>query len=258
MKNLKLIPIVASAAFTVIGCSSTPESNATLDTAHANFKAAQADPSVNKYSPIELKEAGDALAVAYAALKEDKEPAVIEHLAYMAKQKVAIAQTQAQLKTAEENIQNSTKERDKALLRARTMEADRLRNELNAKQTDRGMTISLGDVLFDTNKAQLKPGGAREVQKLAQFLRESPQRRVSIEGFTDSRGSDEHNQSLSERRAEAVKMELISAGIAAERINSHGYGEAYPVADNNTSAGRQMNRRVEIVIADEGKEIAPR
>lgn len=257
MKISKYIPL-AAVVIALSSCSSTPKSNATLESAHANFRIAQADPAVNKYAPIELKAADDALVKAEQALKERDKPARVEHLAYLAKQKVAIAQTQAKLKTAEAEIESGTAERDKALLRARTLEADRLRTELNAKQTDRGLTISLGDVFFDTNKAQLKPGGSREVRKLAKFLQENPQRSVSIEGFTDSRGSDEHNQSLSERRAEAVKNELLDAGIASERINSRGYGEAYPVADNNTSAGQQMNRRVEVVISETGKEIAPR
>lgn len=258
MKNVKLIPLVATVFFVLSSCSSTPKSNATLDVARANFQSAQADPDVNKYAPVELKAASDALAKADKSLKDRDNPATVEHLAYLAKQKVAITQTQAKLKTAEEEIKNGTAERDKTLLRARTLEADRLRSELNAKQTDRGLTISLGDVLFDTNKAKLKSGGAREVGKLAKFLQENPQRNVSIEGFTDSRGSDEHNQVLSEQRADAVKSELIAAGIASQRINSRGYGEAYPVADNNTSAGQQLNRRVEVVISDEGKDIAPR
>lgn len=260
MNTFKSASLITATALSlaIAGCSSTPKSNATLDTARANYQTAQADAAVVKYAPIELKDAGDALARADGALKEKEEPAVVEHLAYLAKQKVSIAQEQAKRKTAEETIKNSTAERDKTLLRARTLEADRLRNELNAKQTDRGLTISLGDVLFDTGKAQLKPGGSREVRKLAQFLQENPQRNVSIEGFTDSQGSDEYNQSLSERRAEAVKAELVDQGIPPERITSKGYGEAYSVADNNTSAGRQMNRRVEIVISDAGKQVTPR
>jgi outer membrane protein OmpA-like peptidoglycan-associated protein len=257
-KSTSALATILAASLCVVGCSSTPKNNATLDTAHANYQIAQADPNVQKYAPVELKDANDALAKADHALKEREKPAVVEHLAYLAKQKVAIAQTQAQLKTNEENIKNSSAERDKTLLRARTLEADRLRNELNAKQTDRGLTMTLGDVLFDTNKSQLKPGGAREVRKLAQFLQQNPQRNVAVEGFTDSRGSEEYNQSLSERRADAVKTELTDQGISPERITSRGYGKAYPVADNNTSAGRQMNRRVEVVISDAGKQISPR
>lgn len=258
MKIERSLLLTAVACIGIAGCSSTPKSNATLDTARTNYQVAQADPYVQQHAPIELKEAGDALAKAENSFKEKDNPAVVEHLSYMAKQKVAIAQTQAQLKTAEDNITRASADRDKALLQARTAEADRLRQELNAKQTDRGLTISLGDVLFDTGKSQLKPGGARELQKLVNFLQQNPQRNVSIEGYTDSQGSDEYNQSLSERRAEAVKNELTHMGIEEQRITSKGYGEGYPVADNNTSAGRQLNRRVEIVISEAGKQIAPR
>lgn len=257
MRNFKIISTFL-VAVAVYGCSSTPKNNAAIDDARANYQIAQANPTVQKYAAIELKEAGDALARADDAFKNKEKPAVVEHIAYLAKQKSSIALARAQQRSSDELIKNSTAQRDKILLQARTAEADRLRSELNAKQTDRGLTISLGDVLFDTNKSQLKAGGTREIKKLAQFLRENPQRSISIEGFTDSQGSEEHNLSLSERRAEAVKNELIDSGIESQRITSKGYGENYPVADNNTGAGRQMNRRVEIVVSDEGKQIAPR
>ena len=257
MRNSRIIPTLL-AVTAIYGCSSTPKNNAALDEARANYQIAQSNPTVQKLAAVELKDAGDALARADASFKNKDEPAVVEHIAYLAKQKSGIALARAQQRAAEDVIKNSTAQRDKILLQARTAEADRLRSELNAKQTDRGMTISLGDVLFDTAKSQLKPGGAREVKKLAQFLRENPQRNISIEGFTDSQGSEEYNLSLSDRRADAVKSELIDNGIESQRIVSKGFGESYPVADNNTSAGRQMNRRVEIVISDEGKQITPR
>lgn len=258
MRTLKKLLFIGTVCATIAGCSSTPKTNATLDAAQTQYQTAQADANVQKYAPIELKEAGDALGKAENALKEREDPPVVDHLAYLAKQKVAIAQTQAQLKTAEEEIKHATADRNKAILQARTREADWLRAELNAKQTDRGMTVSLGDVLFDTNKSQLKAGGMRTIQKLAEFLQQNPQRSVSIEGFTDSRGSDEYNQKLSEQRADAVKTALIDQGIAAERIASRGYGEAYPVAENDTNAGQQLNRRVEVVISEAGKAINPR
>lgn len=256
-KNVSAVVLVTAAA-AMAGCSSTPKFNATLDEAKSNYAVAQANPNVVKYSPIELKDAGDAIQKAEGSLKAREKPAQTEHLAYVAKQKVAIAQELAQLKVAEEAVKNSTAERDKTLLQARTMEADRLRQELNAKQTDRGMIITLGDVLFDTGKSELKSGGVRQVQKLAEFLTQNPQRKVSVEGFTDSVGSDEYNQGLSDRRAEAVRTALVGQGIAAERIVARGYGKAFPVAGNETAAGRQLNRRVEIVIADENKDITPR
>jgi outer membrane protein OmpA-like peptidoglycan-associated protein len=110
--------------------------------------------------------------------------------------------------------------------------------------------LTLGDVLFDTGQATLKPGAATTVDRLAQFMRDYPERSVRIEGHTDSAGSDDTNQGLSERRAQAVREALLQRGLEAPRIGAVGYGEARPIADNETAAGRQQNRRVEIVVSD--------
>ncbi|MEO7558921.1 MAG: OmpA family protein, partial [Nitrosospira sp.] len=131
-------------------------------------------------------------------------------------------------------------------------------NELNAQQTDRGVVVTLGDVLFDTNKAQLKSGGVRAVQKLADVLKQNPQRKIFVEGFTDSRGSDSYNQNLSERRANAVRDTLLGMGISGDRIATRGYGKNFPVASNDSDTGQQLNRRVEIVISDESGNIRSR
>jgi len=130
--------------------------------------------------------------------------------------------------------------------------------DLNAKKTVRGLVITLGDVLFNTNKAELKSGGIRNVQKLADFLKQYPKHVVLVEGHTDSTGSDSLNQELSDRRASAVRTALIDKGIGGDRVTTRGYGEAYPIADNDTAAGRQLNRRVEIILSDSNGNIAPR
>ncbi len=121
---------------------------------------------------------------------------------------------------------------------------------LNAKQTNRGMVLTLGSVLFSTNKADLKSGGARSLDKLTQFMQDNPKRNVMVEGYTDSTGGADYNQGLSQRRADAVQSALISDGIKPQRIATKGFGVDYPVASNDTSSGRQQNRRVEIVISD--------
>lgn len=120
------------------------------------------------------------------------------------------------------------------------------------------MVLTLGDVLFDLNKADLKASGEQTIGRLAQFMREYEDRRVRVEGYTDSTGKDSYNQQLSERRAEAVRDALVSQGIERRRVETKGYGEQYPVASNDTSAGRQQNRRVEIVISDEEGNIETR
>ena len=118
--------------------------------------------------------------------------------------------------------------------------------------------LTLGDVLFDFDKATLKSGGIRAVEKLSLFLLEYPERTVSIEGYTDSIGSEEYNRKLSLRRADAVRQALIERDISPRRIAIKGYGEQYPVASNSTEAGRQRNRRVEVVISDRRGEIVGR
>ncbi len=122
-------------------------------------------------------------------------------------------------------------------------------SDLKAQQTGRGWVLTLrNDLLFDTGSATLKAGGQRAVENLAQFMRRHPDREIAIEGFTDSAGSIEINRKLSEGRAAAVKSALVARGIEPGRIDARGYGPAFPVASNDTSTGRQLNRRVEIVI----------
>jgi outer membrane protein OmpA-like peptidoglycan-associated protein len=193
----------------------------------------------------------------------------------VAQRKVAIAQETAKRKGAEASVSQSEAERAKIQLAGRTEEADQARQqaqnaetrtrqlesqlaELNANKTERGLVVTLHDVLFDTNRARLKPGGIREVQKLADVLDKHPQRTVAIEGFTDSTGSDERNQELSEQRANAVRDALLGMGISANRITTRGYGKSLPVASNATQAGRQLNRRVEILFSDENGQIMSR
>ncbi len=130
--------------------------------------------------------------------------------------------------------------------------------KLKAIKADRGLVITLGDVVFDVNKSDLKTGGVSAVGKIVAFLKEYPTRGVMIEGFTDSTGELEYNQALSERRALAVRRVFQTNGIESARTDFIGYGEDFPVATNETAAGRQMNRRVEIIISDEAGVIPVR
>lgn len=130
--------------------------------------------------------------------------------------------------------------------------------ELNAKKTPRGLVITLGDVLFDVDRSALRPNGTRMVDRLAEVLKADPQRTVLVEGFTDSTGADAYNQTLSTERADAVRVALPAQGIASNRVVSRGYGKANPVGSNDTAAGRQMNRRVEIVLSNDSGQIQPR
>jgi outer membrane protein OmpA-like peptidoglycan-associated protein len=120
---------------------------------------------------------------------------------------------------------------------------------LQARPTDRGLVLTLGDTLFATGKAELKSGATVNLDRLTAFMNEYPKRTASIEGYTDSMGSEEMNQSLSQRRADAVKGYLVGQGVNSARLSSSGRGENSPVADNESAAGRQQNRRVEVVIS---------
>lgn len=171
-----------------------------------------------------------------------------------ARQQAAAAQQTAEQQAAALAAARTQQERDQALIAQQEQQL----KELDAKQTPRGMVITLGDVLFAVNKAQLSAGGVRNVQKLADFLNRYPQRKVLIEGHTDSTGSRSINQPLSERRADAVRSALVGMGIGVDRIETRGYAEDYPVASNNDAAGRQMNRRVEIILSDDKGNIVPR
>lgn len=122
----------------------------------------------------------------------------------------------------------------------------------NLRQTARGLVISLSDVLFDVDKATIKPGAERSLERIAAVLEQYPDHDIAVEGHTDATGSDEYNQKLSEERAASVLRELVEGGIDSNRITSVGFGESKPVATNATAAGRQQNRRVEVVVLGAG------
>lgn len=277
------------AAAVLAACSTAPMNNAMLDQARSDYRSAQDDPQTRDLAGGELKLAGDAVTTADAALQRGEQTVEVDHLAYVARQRVAIANETAKQKAAELAVSNAGAARDKTRLDARTNEADAagLKTvqaqrdtasakrdasdaqahataleaqlaDLNAKQTERGMVISIGDVLFDTDRAELRSGAARNVDKLVAFMKQYPQRRAMIEGFTDNTGSDSHNLSLSGRRADAVRTAMVDMGVGGERLTTHGYGEAFPVAGNDSAGGRQANRRVEIVLSDEVGNITPR
>jgi outer membrane protein OmpA-like peptidoglycan-associated protein len=255
-------------ALLICACASTPKSNAALESARTAVQTAEADPNVTKYDAIDLEAAKKDLEIAESAALHHDDAAVAQP-AYLAAQTARLAQLRASAKADDARVAAGQAERDRIQLAARAREADnakdraaRLQAEvdaLKAKPTDRGLVLTLGDVLFDTGKAELNSGGARKLDQLAQFLTEHPDRRVQIDGFTDSVGGDSYNQNLSERRADAVKYALVSRGIERTRITSQGYGKGFPVASNADASGRQLNRRVEIVIGGEnGAPVAPR
>lgn len=289
-KNLYCSMILIVAAL-VFGCNSEPK-NSLLTEAHNSYDSIRNDPGITN---IDLKEASEALSKADQALNEGESAASVSHLAYIAKQQVDIAQETAKRKATELAVANAAKH-DPVRLEARTVETDLASKrlvlveeiadrqaaaltdadinakgyqaviaqqkiqlkELNAKKTERGLVITLGDVLFDTNQAVLKSAAMRNVQKLADFLTRYSQYKVLVEGHTDSVGSNDLNQALSDRRADAVRIALVDMGIRTDRVNTRGYGEIFPIAGNDTAASRQLNRRVEIILSDNNGNLVPR
>lgn len=302
MKTRSTMSLLAAAVLAA-ACATSPVTTPTLDQARADFVAANNNPQVSQYAPLEFKQASDALDQANAAAARRESLNDVDRLAYVAKQRIATAMEVARAKAAEADIANASRERDQVRLEARTAEADRAKREAEAAQaqaaqaqaqaqaaqqqaaaaqeqnaalaqraaaleallvemhavkTERGYVVTIGDVLFATDKASLTPNGMSTLRKLADVMAQNPNRTVLVEGFTDSTGSSSHNQELSQRRAEAVASALAGMGVARERIAMKAYGEAFPVASNDTASNRQLNRRVEIVLSNEGAGIPPR
>jgi len=311
------------------GCST--HNNASLVQAQADYLALRQDPQVTTNAPVALHEAALALNRAERSWDEHRNQAEVDHLAYIAEQRIAIARKAAQEKIAQDEAQRLAQERDRVVLEARTREAERARQqaeasarqaeearrlaqtraleaqqaqlgeqarvreaelarlesekrareaeaarqqadqerqkaearaerirvleqqltEFKARETERGLELTLSGVLFEFDKASLKPGALHGLAPLVEFLKANPDREVVLEGHTDSIGNNEYNVRLSQHRAEAVRDYLAQNGIDARRITARGLGEQYPVASNNSEAGRLQNRRVEIIISNE-------
>ncbi len=235
----------------------TQEHLAYLAERKAQIAIARAEKSMAEKEIKRLADEKDAILLKSRDLqieKNSKELAAKEKKLDQAGRDAEQARRQAELKDAKAKEM----EADLAKAQAKGMEADLAKAqlkemeaelaELKGKQTERGIVLTLGDVLFETGKAKLMPGAFMTVEKLAAFLQKHPDRNVLIEGHTDSVGKAEYNLFLSQRRADAVDNALMVKGVATERMATKGYGETNPVAGNNTAAGRQQNRRVEIVV----------
>lgn len=248
MRKTLIFPALSLLALALSGCGTTPE-NTNLVAARTQYEALQSNPDSSRLAALETRDAFSALASAEVLSNENRKDPAIDQAAYLASSKIAMAQQTILMRQAQASIQGLDAERSKVRLDVRTAQLKALQ-DMNAKKTDRGTVVTFGDVLFDTGKAELRPGSLRNVQQLADFLRDNPERKVRVEGFTDSVGSDDYNQRLSERRAQSVAFALQRQGVTPERIVTAGYGEEYPVASNASAASRQMNRRVEVIISN--------
>jgi outer membrane protein OmpA-like peptidoglycan-associated protein len=237
--------------FVLAGCTALPNADPpALVEARASVAAAQADAEVAARAPAELQAARDSLARAERA---QGDPAELAHRAYLAAQRSRIARELAQARRHDAEIAVAGEEKyraaaaEAALARARAaQEAQSLSGRELARELER---LQAG-LRFESGRAALKPLGRRALENVARILRQDPERSLVIEGFTDDRGSEQANRVLSERRARAVRAALVAAGVPEERLVARGLGESYPVASNASPAGRQLNRRVEILIGE--------
>ncbi|HLG19179.1 MAG TPA: OmpA family protein [Bdellovibrionota bacterium] len=286
LKNSALLGAVVTFMLFQGGCASTSPA---VERARQTYDAAAQDPEISQNAPLALHDAKQSLDRADSLVQEGAEPEEMDHVAYIVERKIQIARNQSNQKKYEAELAGMSEGRQEIVLKSRTLEAERARKEaeeaqarareaekrvqeiettsqqakadlekqlaeLKAKETKAGTQITLREMMFEVEKADLTPGAIREIEKVAQVVQQNPSRQILIEGHTDSMGSDAYNQELSQQRARAVEQVLEQNDIPRDRITVRGYGEAFPIAPNTNSAGRQRNRRVEITILHEGKK----
>jgi outer membrane protein OmpA-like peptidoglycan-associated protein len=260
-------------ALALAACATAPQPNEQLEQARAEVQSFSADPMAQQSAGGDLDQARASLNQADSAFQQKRPPEEVNQLAYLALRHAQAGEARISEARARQSIAKAQDDRNRILLQAREREAAQAKAQaaatqselanarqelmdLQAKQTDRGLVMTLSDVLFDTGRATLKPGANRDMERLAQALRDNQNTRVKIEGYTDSVGSESYNQALSERRAEAVAEALRARGVPPTRYEVEGLGKDFPVASNATPEGRQQNRRVEIVFSDDSGRFA--
>jgi outer membrane protein OmpA-like peptidoglycan-associated protein len=277
---MKQVILIGTIGILLGACAAAPQRSEQLEQARAQIQTLSQDPLAQDAAGRDLEAARKSLQQAEAALQEKRQPALVDHLAYLALRHAEAGEARVSEARSRQEVARAQEDRNKILMEARSREAQNAQAQaessksqaqaaqaqlasaqqqladLQAKKTDRGVVVTLGDVLFDTGQATLKPGATLAMNRLATFLNANPQTRIIIEGHTDSRGSEEYNEVLSERRARAVATELISRGISPDQLQTLGRGKGYPVASNDTPEGRQQNRRVEIVFSDSSGQFA--
>ena len=270
---MKKLTLLTSALIFTTACTTTT-STGRIDEAQAVYDRALTLRGIQNAAASNMGAAKESLNRAKQSAEDGAKQGVVNHHAWVAIQQSEIAKEKLSIKNSQQRIEDANLHRQKLLLDARTKEAQEAESRadaatkklraaqaeaadlagqlenLKSEQSDRGLVLTLDDINFDLNSDELREGGTRTIERIAAFLSHHEKRQVLIEGHTDSSGSDAYNQNLSERRANAVSSALANYGIAASRLSTKGLGETYPVTSNETLAGRQKNRRVELIVAN--------
>lgn len=247
--------LVALALGGVTACA--PRQSRALEDARRAYLDAQSDPAVSRYAAVPLQEA--ALTLERAEREQRRGNASeVGHLSYVARQEVAKARQIASEKQARDEAAALSSVRDQVVVAAREQQVDAILAELaalEARETAEGLALTMRDVFFETDSAQLTPAARGDLARLATWLRDRPDRNVVIEGHTDSQGSDAYNADLALRRAQAVRAYLAQQGVEPARLLAQGYGERHPIASNASADGRRQNRRVEMLVMNPGRVV---
>jgi outer membrane protein OmpA-like peptidoglycan-associated protein len=286
MKLSKQVVLSVAIAAILSACSTPPPRNESLETARSVV------PEVEKSSragvaATDIANARKSLDAANRIAQAKGKRSDVDYEANNAVTSAQIANEKILTAQANEQVANGTAQRQAVLLQARERESQRnavqasdarqqasdalqradasaLRvnsletqlADLKVQKTERGLVLTLGDVLFETSQATLKPGAYATLDRLATALRENSGRKVVIEGHTDNVGSEQNNQGLSERRAQSVQAALMQRDVARSQISSLGKGENFPIGSNDSVDGRQSNRRVELIFTEDQPRVA--
>lgn len=282
--TLRLSALAAATGATLLSAcvSSPPVRNAQLVQAREAVHRLEQDPDAQRVAADQLRDARHDLQRADAASAKHRSPAEVTYLAYLADREAEAGKAYTDAFRTRQALAKGNEERRRILLEARNREIDQARiatqnariaartahkrmltsqnqlqqerrqlSALKARETARGLQLTLAsDLLFSNASATLQPGATVQLGQLVDFMRRNPKARIIVEGYTDSVGPAAYNQQLSLARAQAVAGAIEAEGISSARIQAIGRGESFPVASNATAAGRQQNRRVDIILSN--------
>lgn len=247
-------------ALLVAGCANQKANDEALLHANASYAAVRDDSNVLRSAPKDVVRAGESLARAERLAGYWGTGSDPQHYAYLSQRYSEIAQEHGHQMLNQQRLTKLQLDLQRLQLALRDSKLESVQQQgkwleeqilaLTSVDTDRGLVMTLGDVLFDTGEAQLKPQANRTILKLVQFLQLNPKRVVRIEGYTDNTGDRAFNLKLSRERAQSVADTLVDLGVEERRVQVQGYGDQYPVEANASERGRAQNRRVEIVFSD--------